>query len=385
MRGRSSHLITAVLVVAGLVAPALPAAAAPGVTINASDQWLTYGESTTISGRVDPAASGETVQIVDKDGIVRGEDTTDAQGRYAVTFAPRRNMRVHAEWLTHSSPGIDLHVRAILSVTLGSVRLFDSGKVRGLIRPRVSVGEVEITLMRNGSPYKRKVIRPAEGRFGTGFRIGKPGTYRARVRYSGGNHAPGRARSDTASPLTPSLGVGSRSLYVRSIEGRLMDLGYKLGRVNRKYDGTTADAVRAFNKVQGTARVGTVSASTWHALASPRIPRPRFRRPGYHIEVDQTRQVLYRVRRGRVITVLHVSTGAGGATRDGTFTFYRRLSGYSPNRLYHPVYFDGLRAIHGWPEVPTYPASHGCVRVPMWAAEWIASKVELGDKIRIYH
>lgn len=25
-------------------------------------------------------------------------------------------------------------------------------------------------------------------------------------------------------------------------------------------------------------------------------------------------------------------------------------------------------AIHGYPSVPAYPASHGCVRVPMWIA-----------------
>ena len=375
----------ALFVVAALVVPALPAGAAPGVTMKASESWLTFGDDTTLSGRIDPAAPGETVRILDKDGIVRGEDTTDAQGRYSVTFAPRRNMRVHAEWLTHSSPGIDLHVRSIVTSTLGTVRLFDSVKVRGTIRPIVSVGRVRVTLLRNGSPYKSKEVRPSRGRYHAKFFVDDPGNFRARVRYAEGNHAPGSASSGSSSPRTPSLGVGSRSIFVRNIERRLMDLGYRLRNVNRKYDATTADAVRAFNKVQGTARVGTVSSSTWHALAEPRIPRPRFRKPGYHIEVDQTRQVLYRVRRGRVITVLHVSTGAGGATHDGTYTFYRRLSGYSPNRLYHPVYFDGLRAIHGWPEVPTYPASHGCVRVPMWAAEWIASKVELGNKIHIYH
>jgi hypothetical protein len=105
----------------------------------------------------------------------------------------------------------------------------------------------------------------------------------------------------------------------------------------------------------------------------------------YHIEVDQTKQVLYRVKRGRVVSILHVSTGAGGGTHDGLFTFHRRVDGYSPNRLYYPVYFDGLRAIHGWPEVPTYPASHGCVRVPMWVAKWIAARVDIGHKILIYH
>jgi lipoprotein-anchoring transpeptidase ErfK/SrfK len=32
------------------------------------------------------------------------------------------------------------------------------------------------------------------------------------------------------------------------------------------------------------------------------------------------------------------------------------------------MYFKGGFAIHGYPSVPAYPASHGCVRIPMWIA-----------------
>jgi lipoprotein-anchoring transpeptidase ErfK/SrfK len=95
--------------------------------------------------------------------------------------------------------------------------------------------------------------------------------------------------------------------------------------------------------------------------------------------------VIFVVKNGKVRNILHTSTGAGGATRDGTFTFYRQVYGYSPNRLYYPSYFDGLRAIHGWPEVPTYAASHGCARVPMWSATWIQKKAAIGERIYVYH
>jgi lipoprotein-anchoring transpeptidase ErfK/SrfK len=60
------------------------------------------------------------------------------------------------------------------------------------------------------------------------------------------------------------------------------------------------------------------------------------------------------------------------------------VNGTSGGGLYYPTYFDGLRAIHGWSSVPTYNASHGCVRVPMWAAKWAFDTVELGDEIRVY-
>ena len=37
------------------------------------------------------------------------------------------------------------------------------------------------------------------------------------------------------------------------------------------------------------------------------------------------------------------------------------------------MFFNGGIAIHGSTSVPTYPASHGCVRVPLSAAEWLPS------------
>ena len=64
---------------------------------------------------------------------------------------------------------------------------------------------------------------------------------------------------------------------------------------------------------------------------------------------------------------------------------YQKVAGYSPHRLYYPSYYEGQRAIHGWPEVPTYPASHGCVRVPYWTAKWIFRIADLGVEVRIYH
>jgi lipoprotein-anchoring transpeptidase ErfK/SrfK len=85
------------------------------------------------------------------------------------------------------------------------------------------------------------------------------------------------------------------------------------------------------------------------------------------------------------VEIVHVSTGAGGATRDGVFNVHRKIAGYSPGRLYYPSYFDGNRAVHGWPEVPPTPASHGCVRVPYWVAKWIHGIMHYGMQVRVYH
>jgi peptidoglycan hydrolase-like protein with peptidoglycan-binding domain len=172
---------------------------------------------------------------------------------------------------------------------------------------------------------------------------------------------------------------------VKLLEQRLIQLGYYLPGADRVFDTKTYDAVIAFNKVQRSARVGTVSPATWRALADPVRPKPRLATKRFHIEIDQTRQVIFVVDKAKVRWILHTSTGAGGITHDGDFNVARKLGGTSGGGLYYPSYFDGLRAIHGWPEVPTYPASHGCSRVPMWAAQWIYSLAELGTRVVVYH
>lgn len=51
--------------------------------------------------------------------------------------------------------------------------------------------------------------------------------------------------------------------------------------------------------------------------------------------------------------------------------------------MYRPNYFHGGYALHGMTSVPSYPASHGCVRmtVPtmdrMWSSLWIGMPVAI--------
>ncbi len=370
-----------------LLAPARPAVAQGAVTLEASPAVVTYGGTVALAGVVDPPAPGELVRVLDAAGAVLGQATTDAAGAFALQLAPAANALVHAEWDGAASPPVSIGVRPAVTTTLGDVRLFDRARVRGRIEPAHPGTAVTVELRRAGRAVaSRRATLDEDGELRASFPVPLPGRYRAVVRFPGDeDHLAGRGASAPRSTPLPSLAPGDEGPAVRALERRLVELRYHLPGVDGRFGVPTADAVMAFTKVQGMRRRGTVDAAVWRALADPRRPRPRLDDPGRHVEVDQTRQVLFLVEDGEVTAILHVSTGAGGATRDGAFRVYRKLAGYSPNRLYYPSYFDGLRAIHGWPEVPPYPASHGCVRVPMWSATWIHGLVPLGTRVVIYH
>ena len=52
--------------------------------------------------------------------------------------------------------------------------------------------------------------------------------------------------------------------------------------------------------------------------------------------------------------------------------------------MYFSTYYNRGEAIHGYSEVPTHPASHGCIRTPISDAISIYNWVRLGMDIYVY-
>jgi hypothetical protein len=190
-------------------------------------------------------------------------------------------------------------------------------------------------------------------------------------------------RNVGANVAGPALRVGSHGAAVQFLERRLAQLRYSLLRVDGRFGIDTADAVLAFRKVRGLARVTSVDRAMWRALMNARPPQPRLRGAD-HIEVDKTRQVLFEVRGGQVVRAVHVSTGATGNTPVGTWRVYWKDAGYNSLGMYYSLYFLRGFAMHGYNPVPTYPASHGCVRVPIWYAVGLFNRWPVGTTVRIF-
>jgi hypothetical protein len=374
------------------VAVLVPAAASAQtesetVTLEASAGTITIGHDVRLSGEIAPAVGGQTVEIRDEQDDVVGSATTGAAGAFSVTIAPEGTRTYHAVWNAAMSEPVTVRVRALVTVRMSGVRLFDDVVVRGTVQPARPGRQVEVALVVGGRVVQtQRVAMGSAGGFTATFRAMHVGTYRARASFSGPDLLRDSAVSGSSTPPLPSLRSGSNGPFVALLERRLVELHYRLaGAKDGKFDFRTADAVVAFHKVQRMARVFSVSTATWRALADPIVARARHDWRGLHFEVDQTRQVLMTVEDGEVTNILHVSTGAGGATRDGSFRVFRKIAGYSGHRLYYPSYFDALRALHGWPEVPTYAASHGCVRIPYWNATWVYGLADYGTRVVIYH
>lgn len=216
--------------------------------------------------------------------------------------------------------------------------------------------------------------------------------------------------STTAAPETTTttgpavddgiLERGEHSDAVAALQRRLLELHFDPGPPDGAFGTGTLYAVQGFQKLAGMAPDGRVGPEVQAALASPPFPTPLVPDgEATRVEVDKARQLLFVYLAGELRLITHVSTGSGeeycvdgecgnkAITPEGAFRFMWRYKGWRESRLgklYNPVYFTGSGvAVHGSTSVPTYPASHGCVRIPMHIAEYFPSLVKSGDAVYV--
>lgn len=175
-------------------------------------------------------------------------------------------------------------------------------------------------------------------------------------------------------------------------------LGYWVDMNVTGTDASLRHALVAFQKVEDRNRTGVLTPEELLALRMAKPPSAR--ETGYpHIEVDLSRQVLFAVECGESpLKILPISSGSGelftegGVTRravtpTGRFKVKWKINGWrkSPlGLLYYPSYiYDGI-AIHGNPLVPATPASHGCIRIPMFAAKQFSEMAVIGMDVIVY-
>jgi peptidoglycan hydrolase-like protein with peptidoglycan-binding domain len=226
--------------------------------------------------------------------------------------------------------------------------------------------------------------------------------------------APTTAAPTTAAPTTepptttkpkptkpaepPKLSSGSEGRAVEALQRRLAELGYQVHEVDGQFGSETHHAVVAFQKVNRLGRDGVVGPVTRKALERPRVPSPRSRKAGFHVEADLTLQVIYLVKDGKIQEILDASSASGqnytvdgdvrvAVTPLGDFQIQRKIDAWRKSDLgllYRPAYFTGGYALHGSYSVPAFPASHGCIRITIAAMDRLFGRLPVGTPMLVY-
>jgi hypothetical protein len=365
------------------------ALAADVVTLRASPKTVRYGARISLTGAVSPAVAGETVAIyarrAGRDWSLLKNRATDGIGRFSLRTIVKAHETVIARATdaagdrVESAP-VSVRVRPrVVAHLRGSRGLAARLYVVGRVLPRVA-GMVKLT---EGDRVQRVPVGP-RGHFYVQLTTTRLVRYRAIVELQPAPGYVGWHRTYSVRVKLPSLTLGSRGPSVNWLEYSLYRLHhYALLGVDNVYDYATTDAVLAFQKVHGLPLTGSVDRRFWQILSTSGPPAARIP-SGDHIEVDKARQLLFEVRHGEVVSVSRVSTGATGNTPVGHWHVYSKGPGYNAKGMYDSLFFVGEFAIHGYASVPSYPASHGCVRTPIWFAGGLYSRWGVGASVYVF-
>ena len=186
-------------------------------------------------------------------------------------------------------------------------------------------------------------------------------------------------------------------VQIKEAERLLSEQGFWTGPIDGVFDAGSQTALIAFQKWHGRGVTGKLTIEELDAIRANASPHAR--EIGYeHVEVDLDRQVLMLVNDDGGVRVLPVSTGNNQTFMDegqesvaytprGRFLVYYKETGWksgSLGRTYYANFISGGVAIHGSRSVPNEPASHGCIRVPMFAAREVSRLLKLGTIVLVY-
>ena len=276
--------------------------------------------------------------------------------------------------------------------TVGAIISNASWKVNGVVARYVPGQRVVLHVFRDGVRVVTRTLRirrhGRHGVFTASLRVGGVGRLTVRA-----VHAATAAQARLVSPafslwlVAPQAQPGEHSYSVRILQHELSALHYVVGAPG-VYDDQTQQAVMAFRKLANLDRSFVADASVFDALAAGAGGFViRYPAQGRHVEADLTHQVLALINAdGSIHALYQISSGKPSTpTALGNFNVYNKTPGVNDVGMVDSSYFNGGDAIHGYPEVPSYAASHGCLRVWIPNALAIYDWALLGTPVDVYY
>jgi len=263
---------------------------------------------------------------------------------------------------------------------------------RGTVTPYVAGQTVRLTIARDGRQIlaTNVAVVPVAGgvgRFRVSFTSSRAGVVVVQaVHAATAGQLAFAGRSPNVRFVNENLGPGSVGASVRLLQTELRALHYFVP-VNGVFDEKTGQALVAFRKMTGLERIEYAGSRVFARLTRGEGAfRVRYPRDGRHVEADLTRQVLVEIERGATVRAIYTMSSGKPSTPTvlGRFRVYRKEPGINSHGMVDSSYFISGYAIHGYAEVPTFAASHGCLRVPIPDAPDIYGWVGLGTPVDVY-
>lgn len=285
---------------------------------------------------------------------------------------------------------------ATLKLRVGGLRggrapIYGSVSVSGSISPFLAGQKVLVSFYRNSHSILTRTLAvekgtASAGTFRTSIIVRTDGRYAVSATHPatatlGGKTTP----RSTWGVRFPSLHPGQCGRVVAGFKGALARMGYVSGG-GACFNARLGREVLAYRKVNDMARDqqagGRLVQQAFDGRGGYRV---RYPGAGEHAEVPLSKQVLVLTKGSRPFAIYPVSTGKPSTpTVTGHYHFYLRSPGYNSEGMFYSFYWYRGYAVHGYAEVPNYPASHGCVRTYIADQPRIYYSLHQGESIFVF-
>jgi hypothetical protein len=291
------------------------------------------------------------------------------------------------------------------STTLRLAGLFTVGKAKvtvphrsveisGRIRPYVVGQRFLVTESVGGSRFKtvklgaRCLAGTNTGSFELKVSAPRYGEVTVKVRHATTKTMKAFKLKGSFDALNTNVGPGATGVFVELVQRRLAALHLFIPQTG-KFDLGTELALDAYHRLLGEGEgIETIGPKTVTALLDGDGSfHVRFAKQGNHAEGDLSDQLLAFIDDGtKVQWIFPISSGKPSTpTILGNFQIYYKEPEYTSDGMYFSSFFHGGYAIHGYNPAPDYPASHGCMRLPMVDAIPAYGWTRVGDWVDTYY
>lgn len=327
------------------------------------------------------AATVLSVLVLGVAGVARA-DAIGAGSSTAAATGPTTPTRVTARLYTS---GV-FHVKG-MPITIPGRPV----QLTGVVRPYVSGQVVKVRALLDGRLFRTDsfALKPSKravyGWFSARILAPGPGRVSVQVIHVSTSAMVAFESVQAFTTLNDAVSPGSTGRFVELIQQRLAALHLYVPQTG-VYDDGTELAVDAYHRLLGWGTSPDLDLKTVMALLGGQGAfRVRFPAQGRHAEGNLRDQLLALIDGTQVVAIYPISSGKPSTpTILGEFHVYRKTPGYLPDGMYYSSFFSGGYAIHGYDPAPDYPASHGCMRLPISDAVSAFDWLQVGESVDVY-